>query len=367
MIMNIIMTLNAKAQSMAQLNWRPGMWPASGRPEAAGWDYSGSLLGRIGVVEGPMKRTASNQSMSSMSMADSSSMMNMWHPQMIHPGAMMPHPSAMGMHPSMYPGFHPMMPQQQQQQQQFSGSHSCLVGGGSSPSPMMMNQSSHGGAYDPRSSSPASSQRSRRSYKSSSQKRSTKVPQWSDSEDERYSGESDASEQPQRKMSSSTTGSHNSRRQEAERTSSKSRTSSSTPARAPTKTPAKAPAKAPAKVSTKEPGDYHLKININILIFLSFRRMNLICLNLVVETFDSPVINTETKPNNEMPILRMGQRKHRAENGSAVTALSSILWERVSALFAAERPTSPQKKTATRSTRAGKRTTVTAAPSSNPI
>ena len=75
---------------MAQLNWRPGMWPSR---TDVGWDYPNSLLGRIGVVDGPMKRTPSNQSMSAMS--DNQPMMNMWPPpHMMHPA--MVHPSAMG-------------------------------------------------------------------------------------------------------------------------------------------------------------------------------------------------------------------------------------------------------------------------------
>lgn len=178
-----------KAQSMAQLNWRPGMWPQGGGTEFGGWDYPSnpSLLSQIGVVEGPMrmKRTPSNLSMSG-----------------IPDGMCWPGQPAMMHHPMMYPAppFHPSM--------MWTGSQSQLAG----PMMMMMNPH-HSQQFGERSRpvSPASSQRSRRSsiQKSSSQRSSqnakstgsnsssrhagssskTHHTRWSDSDDdERFSG-----------------------------------------------------------------------------------------------------------------------------------------------------------------------------------
>jgi len=123
-----------QAQSMAHLNWRPGMWPtAAGAPPefgGNGWDYPGNpnpfFSSHFGVVDGPMmKRTPSNLSMSAMPDGP----MMCW--------------------PMMYPGgFHPSM---------MWGSQSQLGG----PMMMMMNPGAHQQGVRP--PSPASSQRSRRS------------------------------------------------------------------------------------------------------------------------------------------------------------------------------------------------------------
>lgn len=156
---------------MAQLNWRPGMWP----PPEFGWEYPNSMLSHMGVVGGPMKRTPSNLSMSAV---PDGMQHGMWPPHM--------------MHPMMYPGFHPSM-------MYLSGSQSQLMGT-SAPGPMMMmnpNQSN----FEPRPPSPASSHRSRRSNQRSSQRPSHKQTRssaskasdrWSDS-DEYMSRESDDS------------------------------------------------------------------------------------------------------------------------------------------------------------------------------
>ena len=157
---------------MAQLNWRPGMWPPGG--QEFGWDFQNPLLAQSGIIGGPMKRTPSNLSMS----AVPDGAHGMWPPQHM-------------MHPMMYPHFHPSM-------MYLTGSQSHLMGGPTGP--MMMNA---GPTFDPRPSSPASSQRSRRSHKShrssqrSSQKQSrhpsssSKTGRWSGSED--FSGDSDDS------------------------------------------------------------------------------------------------------------------------------------------------------------------------------
>lgn len=154
---------------MAQLNWRPGMWP----PPEFGWEYPNPMLAHMGVVGGPMKRTPSNLSMS----AVPDGMHPMWPPHM--------------MHPMMYPGFHPSM-------MYLSGSQSQLMGT-SAPGPMMMMNSSN---FEQRPPSPASSQRSRRSNQRSSQQRSSHKQsrssaskasdRWSDSDDD-FSRESDDS------------------------------------------------------------------------------------------------------------------------------------------------------------------------------
>lgn len=157
---------------MAQLNWRPGMWPPGG--SEFGWDFQNPLLAQSGVVGGPMKRTPSNLSMS----AVPDGAHGMWPPQM--------------MHPMMFPHFHPSM-------MYLTGSQGHLMAGPNGPM-MMMNPGQP--PYDPRPPSPASSQRSRRSQKSqrssqrSSQKNrhlgsSSKSGRWSESED--FSGDSDDS------------------------------------------------------------------------------------------------------------------------------------------------------------------------------
>ena len=159
---------------MAQLNWRPGMWPPGG-PEF-GWEFTNPLLSHVGVVDGPMKRTPSNLSMSA-----------------VPDGAHWPQQHMM--HPMMYPHFHPSM-------MYLSGSQSHIMGG---PPGQMMMMNPGPQPYDPRPPSPASSQRSRRSQKSqrssqrSSQKQnphggsSSSKPsgRWSESED--FSGDSDDS------------------------------------------------------------------------------------------------------------------------------------------------------------------------------
>ena len=169
-----------QAQSMAQLNWRPGMWPPGGLE--FGWgDFQNPMLSHVGVVNAPMKRTPSNLSMS----AVPDGAHGMWPQQHM-------------MHPMMYPHFHPSM-------MYLTGSQSHLMGGPGGPM-MMMNPGQQ--QYDPRPPSPASSQRSRRSQKSqrssqrssqsSSQKQnrhgggsSSKPGRWSESED--LSGDSDDS------------------------------------------------------------------------------------------------------------------------------------------------------------------------------
>ncbi|XP_057368613.2 E3 ubiquitin-protein ligase lubel-like isoform X2 [Daphnia carinata] len=164
-----------QAHSMAQLNWRPGMWPPGG--SEFGWDFQNPLLAHVGIVDSPMKRTPSNLSMSS---AAAEAPHGMWPQQHM-------------IHPMMYPHFHPSM-------MYLTGSQSHLMGG--QPGPMMMMASGQQ-PYDQRPPSPASSQRSRRSQKSqrstqrSSQKQSrhvgsnSKSGRWSDSED--FSGDSDDS------------------------------------------------------------------------------------------------------------------------------------------------------------------------------
>lgn len=169
---------------MAQLNWRPGMWPpGAGGPEFGWGDFQNPMLAHMGVVDSPMKRTPSNLSMS----AVPDGTHGMWPQQhMMH-------------HPMMYPHFHPSM-------MYLTGSQSHLMGGPAGPM-MMMNSGQQ--PYDPRPPSPASSQRSRRSQKSqrssqrssqsSSQKpnrhgggsTSSKPGRWSESED--LSGDSDDS------------------------------------------------------------------------------------------------------------------------------------------------------------------------------
>ena len=155
---------------MAHLNWRPGMWPAGGGgPEfGGGWDgYPNPMLAHLGVVGGPIKRTPSNLSMSAV-------------PDSWMQGQPM-------MHPMMYPPFHPSM-------MYLTGSQTHLAGG-----PMMMNPMGHPQQFEQRPSSPASSQRSRRSHrssqKSSQNRQRSSAKHWSESDDERFSGESDDSMQ----------------------------------------------------------------------------------------------------------------------------------------------------------------------------
>ena len=160
---------------MAQLNWQQGMWPSP-------WDYPGQGP----FMEGSMKRSPSSQSMSA---AGADAMM--WGPQM-HP--------AMMMHPSMYP--YPGMGGSMV----FNGSQNQLSSSASGSGPAASNESRE------RASSPASSaghrsrnssstkssshQRFRRhrqerngsSSRSSSLKPSNRRSDWSDSEDEQYTG-----------------------------------------------------------------------------------------------------------------------------------------------------------------------------------
>lgn len=174
---------------MAHLNWRPGMWPAGGGShEFAGWDgYPNPMLAHLGVVGGPIKRTPSNLSMS----AVPDSWMQQGQPMM---------------HPMMYPPhFHPSM-------MYLTGSQTHLAGG-----PMMMNPMAHPQQFEQRPSSPASSQRSRRSHRSSqksssqNQRQRSSAKHWSESDDERFSGESDDSMQD-RPMSPRKPSSNSSRR-----------------------------------------------------------------------------------------------------------------------------------------------------------